>query len=568
MAENYAYPFDPTGQASTNRIVDEQIIITSPGDRLFHFTLPKFCPFFQEGAEVKLRTLDGTVIPLTLNVDYYFSHKFMEASLGTMHPVWGSITFLRRDIVGTLLFTYQTLGGEWTVPYADILQVMANTILNPRTTTWEQVVERPREFPVIDHPWNLVDMVGMSAVVDVLERFLAAYIANMSGGGGGGPELYNHINNFLNPHRVTAAQTGAYSKTELDAILTGYRKTTDVVDNANKLAGQTLGQVLASAAAQTVDNSTRFNNYTFSQAALEILKGTAANSLKLEGRSTQELATFILEGTAANAMKLDGYTLQEVLDQVAGSVGDATTLQGKSYLDIMNDVKATKVDNATNADTFEGRTTAQLVTYLTANLNPDKAKDSDKVFGQDQNGLIQLMQTSLNFEAGQAITGVFTDAPAEFPVDVNVFIPLLNQDLDATSFGSLYQLIVHQESGPKTATIRIGFAPSTKKPIIEVLNGDIAEADIAFGYTDVGSGASREIQGWLRLKNNFNAVTLNCFNEFSPMEFNDLADWQTAAPAGVTWGTYGASGDLAQTQVAFDDLGDYLTALTETPAVP
>lgn len=570
MADQYAYPFDPTGQAASNRIVDEQIIVNSPGDRLFHFTLPKFAPFFEEGAELKLRTLDGSIIPLTNKVDYYFSHKFMEATLATMHPVWGSITFLRRDIVGTLLFTYQTLGGEWTVDYQKILEIMVNTSVNPRITTWEQVTDRPREFPVIDHPWNLVDMVGWSDVVDVLERFLNAYIASLDPNTGGGSSaiIYAHINNFLNPHRTTADQVGAFSKEEINAILADYRKKTDPVTDSERLNGKTYGQVMADAAAQTVANSQRLNNYTYAQLAVEILKGTAANALKLEGRNTQELAELILAGKAANSDKLDGFTRQEILAQVQGAGGDAQTLQGKSLLDIMNDVVATKVNLAANAEKLEGRTTAQLITYLTSAMKPDNATNADQIANMDVNALTDYMQANLDFQKGQAITGEFIDGPIGFTAGADIYIPFIQQELDAPLYGSLFQVLVHKPEGVTQSWVKIGFDNTTKKPIIQVTAGDLAEADISFGYTDMGTGSAREIFGWLRLKNNFTGVTMNCFNQFSPMTWYETADWQDTAPAGVTWGTYTLNPDLQQTQAAFDDIGAHIQTLIEDPAVP
>lgn len=568
MADQYAYPFDPTGQLASNRIVDEPIIITSPGSRLFHWTMPKFCPFFEEGATLKLRDLEGNIIPLTNKVDYYFSHKFMEASLATMHPVWGSITFLRRDIVGTLLFSYNTIGGEWTVDSQKIAELMLNTSVNPRITTWEQVVDRPREFPVIDHPWNLVDMVGMKDVVDVLERFLQAYLSSLDpDGGGGSGALYDHINNKRNPHQVTADQVDAFTKAQITSMLNAYRLKTDPVEDSQRLGGQTLGQVLAAAANQTVLNAERFAGYTFAEATVEILKGTAANSLKLEGRNTQELTAYILQGKVADSFKLDGYTLQEIKDQLQGALGDATTLSGKSLSEIMADVVQTKVDSAVNADKLENRTTAELVTYLTTTLKPAMSQDSEKVYNLDQEGLLNYMQSSLDFNRESAVVGELLGAADSLAANVPVYInPLVMTDGEL--YSTYIQVLEHSITGLKQGWLKVTFTEATRAPTVSIANGDFVDADFNFGWTRATEAGEDTIRFWLMLKNVFNAVTVNIYNQYSPLVFNEDADWQTNAPAGVTWGTRVTSGDLAQTEAAFNELAAHIETLIEEPAVP
>lgn len=141
-----SYPFDPTGQAQSNRITGEQIIVLAPGDRLFHYTMVRFAPMFEQGLNVRLRDLNNNIIQLFPGVDYYLSHHFMDASLATMHEIYGSISFLRRDIVGTLIVDYNTLGGIWTLDAAQITEILANRVYNPRIRTWEQVTNRPVDF--------------------------------------------------------------------------------------------------------------------------------------------------------------------------------------------------------------------------------------------------------------------------------------------------------------------------------------------------------------------------------------------------------------------------------------
>ncbi|BDD79350.1 hypothetical protein [Burkholderia phage FLC8] len=411
-----SYPFDPTGQAASNRIVDEQIVVLPPGDRLFQFAMPVFCPFFEEGHSLKLRDINNNVTPLVMGVDYYLSHKFMDASLATMHPIWGSISFL-KPVSGVLLMTYNTLGGDWTIDQATITEILMNTSQNPRITTWEQVVERPVDFPVIDHPWDLADMVGMSEIYGVLENFYTAYLASLdpNGGGGGSSIIIDHINNKNNPHQVTAAQAGAYSTLQIDTMLGGYVKTTgtaanstqfngktyaqmltdvagvkvanaaaadnathavtaDTATNANALGNKSLSQLMTDVAATKVANAAHADNADHAtnadlatnsnqlggQSLTQVLAAaqaqTAADSAKFNGKNYADAKADILSGQAADSALFNGQTLAEIMATLQQATGDASTLNGKSYTDIMAAVKTTKVDNATNADTAANAT--------------------------------------------------------------------------------------------------------------------------------------------------------------------------------------------------------------------
>lgn len=196
------YPFDPSGTSAANRIVNEQHVITSQNFRDYHYVIPKFAPFFERDFTIRLQYPNGTIRTLTLGVDYYFSNQFLDASRACAKPIYGSISFLDTDTAGILSISYNTVGGMWNVSPEEISRILAEEMRNPRITTWEQVTYLPERFPVINHPWDLVDMVGASSVVTAIDGVRDA-IAEASGGG-----LTEHVNNYSNPHNVTKAQVG------------------------------------------------------------------------------------------------------------------------------------------------------------------------------------------------------------------------------------------------------------------------------------------------------------------------------------------------------------------------
>lgn len=196
---SYAYPFDPSGTLASNKIQGERQTISAPNWSDFYFIVPLAGPFFRAGHRV-VHHPSGRI--LAEGVDYLLSHRFHDASLACGKPIYGSITFFDKTLVGVVELEYQTLGGAWTITQQQITEILSNKLINPRITTWEQVVQPPFEFPIVDHEWDLVDMVGASELEAALKDIKEAIL--LSGEGG----LGDHLADFNNPHQTTKAQVG------------------------------------------------------------------------------------------------------------------------------------------------------------------------------------------------------------------------------------------------------------------------------------------------------------------------------------------------------------------------
>lgn len=194
----YAYPFDPTGQATTNLITGERQILTPPNWSDFYFILPLATPFFANNKFQLILQPSGKI--LVEGVDFVFCFRFYDASSQSAAPVYGGVYFMDKTLSGVLELQYQTIGGAWTLDTTQIATVLANQLLNPLSTTWEEIVSLPFQFPPVSHPWDLVDMVGASDIVNVLNQIVTALLETGSSG------LATHLADFNNPHRVTATQ--------------------------------------------------------------------------------------------------------------------------------------------------------------------------------------------------------------------------------------------------------------------------------------------------------------------------------------------------------------------------
>lgn len=619
------YPEDFTGQAASNRIVGEQIIITAPGDRRYHTAMPKFAPMYEKGLTVFLRRLDGVIIELHIGIDFYMSHKFGEASLATMHPIYGSISFLRRDIVGTLIVNYQTLGGDWTIDEQKILEILANQTRNPRVTAWEQVANPPREFPVVNHPWNLDDMVGQKEILEILERFYLAFVASLDPNGGGGA-LAAHLADLANPHQTTPAKIGAYTTQQVDQLLTHYLAANGIAFDSTRLGGKLLAEVMqdvvgvkvsrataadtsgTAAVATKANDSDRLAGQTLQQIVDMINQSTGSNALKFNGKTYEEVRTDYMSGTAANSNKLGGKTLAEIMSDVASAGGDAQTLQGRSYQQIMDAVvvtkvgRATRADNATNSDQLGGKNLATIMSEM-AMVVPDLANNSSKVYGLGFDELAAALSDSDFIPYGSIsypIEGIVVENPNtggtadplyNYALIADVPVPLTGDgtkwDSTVRSLGSALSIQVFFRG--HTDRMRAVFTTDKNTTGYTKYASDFPMANnvrlgvriVPSGIFDAGGVEAKKIQLWIKVLKSMNPREYSIFQyqrnsvrvHSDDTTFGRVTNHTLVELNSVVWeGPTAASGsdpDLRDdTQNGFDHMADTITTLTAVAANP
>lgn len=201
------YPFDPTGLATSNKVTETQAI-ESRGMFDHYYIIPRSGPFYAETVRLRLYPAGANINnpaggePLEEGLHFNFGYHFAHASHTIGKPVYGAISFYDRQLTGQLRMEYQTLGGDWVLDDQKMTELLGNVAYNPRTATWEQVVELPHQFPVVNHDFNIDDFVGMSEVVDQLEDITDAINQKTAGG------MADHVNAKNNPHEVTKDQVG------------------------------------------------------------------------------------------------------------------------------------------------------------------------------------------------------------------------------------------------------------------------------------------------------------------------------------------------------------------------
>ncbi len=209
----YIPVFDPTGNKAENKVTNELHTLTAETDRNFHVIVPLFAPFFYEGFKLYLKEAGAstTYNELEEGTDYIFAYSFLGATRGTAKPVYGAISLINNQLSGIFKLEYQALGGNWSLNQNTLNTILSNQIQNPRSTSWEQIVQLPTVFPVIDHEWNLKDLIGASDLVEAIEK-VSTSLTTTGGGGGNSNEalllINTHIEETNNPHSTTKAQVG------------------------------------------------------------------------------------------------------------------------------------------------------------------------------------------------------------------------------------------------------------------------------------------------------------------------------------------------------------------------
>lgn len=204
LIKQFAYPYDPNGTNPACKILAERHTITPINGTNFGFIIPKAAPFFRRSLKLK-HVASGRI--LVDGVDFMPSHHFEAASSQKPYlEIFGSITILDSTITGTLeLVQYQTLGGEFTLDETALLEMLANTQLDPRSTTWDKVVYRPLVFDPISHLQSAETTYGYAEMVDVLrllqENFSTEYSKLALA-------IANHVQDSSNPHATNTVHLG------------------------------------------------------------------------------------------------------------------------------------------------------------------------------------------------------------------------------------------------------------------------------------------------------------------------------------------------------------------------
>jgi hypothetical protein len=158
-----SYPFDYTGLAQTNSIINEKVSITISNGINAYIIVPQAAPFF--GSSLVIVNENGDT--LVKDVDYFLTHPWEQANVVTAAYIYGSITLLPTYNVGIYSLNYQTIGGDYVENKANIIETGLGTSAEEYLNIdWENA---PTAFPPTPHTQELTSVNGMAKIIQSLD---------------------------------------------------------------------------------------------------------------------------------------------------------------------------------------------------------------------------------------------------------------------------------------------------------------------------------------------------------------------------------------------------------------
>lgn len=209
-----SYPIDYTGQAASNLVVDEPQVLTVINGGPFRSLIPDFAPFYVNNFKIIADDGEGGEYELTYGLDYQFIMKFIGATRGIGYVVYGGVTILNKQVMGTVKLQYQCLGGKYSADRNYVVQAIAESNYNPRMVAWDQVTSIQEVFPPTQHAQQLDTFSGLTDLITAINE-IGAKIAETPDPLQG--MLYQHILNRNDPHQTLALiGDNAVSQEDLD----------------------------------------------------------------------------------------------------------------------------------------------------------------------------------------------------------------------------------------------------------------------------------------------------------------------------------------------------------------
>jgi hypothetical protein len=149
------YPIDATGTSSGNAIAGEVHPVNNPGLNVARFLFPTEAPFFESGVTIQYTDQAGGTRQLIKGVDYTFVFEMKGVSSSSSNSIFAAIRLLDSSISGSLELAYQTLGGNWTINQAQVMQYLRDTTFNSQIA-YAAIAPLPDLiYPGQSQPWIL-----------------------------------------------------------------------------------------------------------------------------------------------------------------------------------------------------------------------------------------------------------------------------------------------------------------------------------------------------------------------------------------------------------------------------
>lgn len=199
-----SYPLDKTGLSTANKVPREGHLLTEVNDATYRILIPDFAPFYLDNFEIIHVDGLGVEKVLVRDLDYVLTLPYLSASTVVGKMLYGGASINNRLIDGKLLISYQCLGGDDVALIGVVREKLHEMTINPRTTSWEIIANKPDVFPPSEHTHPFDDVAGSDDMVAAVHGLSAAVAAGPSPTNG----VFKHLLNQDNPHETDKEQVG------------------------------------------------------------------------------------------------------------------------------------------------------------------------------------------------------------------------------------------------------------------------------------------------------------------------------------------------------------------------
>lgn len=161
------YKFDPYGSNDENIVTENRLQPVTP----LKVIIPYHAPFYTNDFEIK----QGTKV-LKEGVDFYFGLRYATGAHQTAQRMCGGIWIINRALTGPYDIKYRTLGTQYGVTKERATQYLAESLEDPASETWEDVLGGEPFFPPVDIQFDKDSFIWEPQLVAAIERISAAIV--------------------------------------------------------------------------------------------------------------------------------------------------------------------------------------------------------------------------------------------------------------------------------------------------------------------------------------------------------------------------------------------------------
>jgi hypothetical protein len=336
-------PFDRWGTALTNKREGERYELTAVTWSEFNIIIPQYAPFYSASIDYLVHYPSGD--KLYRGIHWIEGWYYQSASGEIGLDLHCCIYFYDPTLSGEILIpSYQAMGGEWQLNGILLTQILANKLLNPLRYYWEQIANLPEIFNPLDHDQDIQDFTKLGDLIDVLQDMARAIDSTT---GDAGADFRAHMINYNNVHQVNKAQVGLplvqnYGIATASDIAQGVMTSTVYMNPP--MTNLMIQQIAIAALAQHTADQTNSHHVTaaqtgaYSQLEINAMLESLANGLlynikayRLEGKSVSDIVTMAKEDLNASIDAISK-NVQAIVDNVLkdAQVTNATRFDNKT----------------------------------------------------------------------------------------------------------------------------------------------------------------------------------------------------------------------------------------------